>query len=373
MFSTPFDFLLLNPIFQYQQLRLQILKSNIMKRVSFFMVAVIAITFASCTKEIASENVPATSQTDDATAAVATVGANGKMSLSSTKSNYGALIDASAVSDFYTFETGVAASLGLSCLREGLIVPSSHKVKMLSSSYNILLNFSSTGPKPMKFRTDLTQYQTDLRSTIAAMSGTPKIAVIENEESNKSYYNGSATDYANQLRTAIGVMHSYGIQVANGGLTSTGLCYLTWQDYMNRGMTAQANDYKKRMKVGINKEPTKERAAFEQVLIDSFVKMDLDYVNFHWYSSSSADAQGLGETIDYLQRATGKKVITNEMGQYDQDPATLTASVDMCSSYKLPYILWYSGQIGDRSFPLSYNTGLLTTSGVAYQSYIVSH
>ena len=41
--------------------------------------------------------------------------------------------------------------------------------------------------------------------------------------------------------------------------------------------------------------------------------MDLDYVNFHWYSQSAADAQGLGETIAYLQRATGKKVITNEI------------------------------------------------------------
>lgn len=344
-----------------------------MKRVSFFTMAVIAIFFASCTKEMASENVPTTSQTNDATAAVATLGANGKMSLSSTKSNYGAYISTVAASDSYTFETDVATSLGVSCLRKGVVVPSTLQIKTLSSAYNVLLNFGSGGKMPMKFRTDLTQYQADLRSTVAALIGLPKIAVIENEETNKKYFDGTPTEYANQLKAAISVMHSYGIQVANGGLTSTGLCYLTWQDYMNRGMTTQAADYKKRMRVSINSSITKDRAAFEQVLIDSFVKMDLDYVNFHWYSYSSADAQGLGETIDYLQRATGKKVIINEMGQYDQDPATLTATVDMCASYKLPYILWYSGQAGDKAYPLNNSSGILTTTGTGYKNYIATH
>ena len=62
----------------------------------------------------------------------------------------------------------------------------------------------------------------------------PKIAVIENEESNKKYYNGTPADYINQLKAAISVMHSHGIPVTNGGITSTGLKYLVWQDYEPR-------------------------------------------------------------------------------------------------------------------------------------------
>ncbi len=344
-----------------------------MKRVSFFMMAIIVIIFGSCSKELASDNVLTASQTNEATAATTTTTSITKMTLSVNKSNYGALIDASNASDGYTFETGIAASLGLSCLRDVTLVPSSKKVKTLTSAYNVLLNFSGTGVMPMKFRTDISTYQNDLRNTIAALSALPKMAVIENEESNKSYYSGSATDYITQLKAAISVLHSYGVPVTNGGITSTGLKYLVWQDYMNRGMTTEANDYKKRMKVGINSATTKERAAFIKVLIDSFAHMDIDYVNFHWYSNSAADVQGLGETIDYLKRATGKTVITNEIGQYDQDPVTLTSTTQVCKNYSLPFIIWYSGEENGRSFPLNYASGTLTTSGLAYQTFIATN
>ena len=374
MFSPLFVFPLQNPIFQNRQLWLsEILKSNIMKRNCLFLMAIIAITVSSCSKEeLASNDLMTSSQTNAATAET-TTGTVSKLLLLPSGTNYGALIDASDASDSYTFTTNVAATLGLSCLRDVAPVGAAKKVKTLSSQYNILLNFTSTGVMPMKFRTDVTTYQADLRTTINSLSSMPKIAVIENEESNKNYYSASAADYITELKAAITVMHSYGIPVANGGITSTGLNYLVWQDYMNRGMTTQANDFKKRMKVGINSTTTKDRAAFIQVLITNFVTMDIDYVNFHWYSNSAADAQGLGEAIDYLKRATGKTVITNEIGQYDQDPVTLTSTVQMCKNYAFPFVIWYSGDEGGRSYPLQYTNELLTTSGVAYQGFIATH
>ncbi len=98
------------------------------------------------------------------------------------------------------------------------------------------------------------------------------------------------------------------------------------------------------MKIAINAPDTQDRAAFISVLLASYAVMDLDYINFHWRSSSKEDVQGLGETISYLKRVTGKPVITNEIGQYDSDPETLTSTMDICRSYNMPCVLWYSGQ-----------------------------
>ncbi len=143
------------------------------------------------------------------------------------------------MSDPYLFTMNVAGDLGISCIRDKAPVPSAKKVKTLTSGYTILLNFTTNGIMPMKFRTDISTYKNDLRSTINSLSAMPKVAVIENEESNQKYYKGTALEYINQLKAAIEVMHSYNIPVANGGITSVGLKYLVYQDYMSRGMTAK--------------------------------------------------------------------------------------------------------------------------------------
>lgn len=343
-----------------------------MKKITLFAVAFIAITTTSCRKELVTNDLQSsqTSSAENAAGNTLTTSVN-KLPLSKTSTNYGAWIIASLTeTDTYGFVTNVAGDLGLSCIRDITPVPGSKKVKNMLSEYNVLLNFSSVNPKPMKFRTDLTAYKNDLETTLSALNGMPVVAVIENEESNKGYYSGSPYDYINQLKTAITVMHNHGIKVANGGITSTGLKYLVYQDYMSRGMTAQANDYKKRMKIAVNNPDTQERSNFISVLIAAYANMNLDYVNFHWRSQTPGDAQGLGETIDYLKKATGKTVLSNEIGQYDKDPATLTASVQMCTNYNFPYIIWYSGQEDDRSYPLQYANKVLTKTGTAYQAYI---
>ena len=342
-----------------------------MKRVSFFMMASIAIAMTSCTKELASDSVSSSASELAVPGTITTP----KLSLSANTMNYGAWVLSpyeSTDTAGFGFVMDVAGSLGLPCLRDITPVPGVKKVKTLSTQYNVLLNFLSNKPKPMIFRTDTTAYKADLESTLAALCGNPTMAIIENEESNKGYYSGSALDYIKQLKAAITVMHSHGIPVTNGGLTSVGLKYLVYQDYVSRGMTTQANDYKKRMGIAVNNADTKDRGTYESVLISNYAKMNLDYVNFHWRSSTAADAQGLGETIDYLQRATGKKVITTEIGQYDQDPATLTATVNMCKSYNFPYIIWYSGNEDHRSYPLQFDNESLTQTGFTYRDLVAS-
>ncbi len=290
-----------------------------------------------------------------------------------TVARYGALIGAPANVDPYQFTIDVAGAIGLSCIRDKAPVPGTKKVKMLTSGYKVLLNFTTCTTMPMRFRTDLSTYQNDLRNTLSVFTTLPTVAVIENEESNSQFYNGTPLEYVNQLQAAISVMHANHIPVANGGITSVGLEYLVYQDYLSRGMTNQAEDFRQRMNVAINSSFTIDRANFISILLANYAIMDLDYVNFHWRSTSSSDSEGLGETIAYLKRVTGKPVITNEIGQYDQDPATLNASVGMCKSYQLPYVLWYSKTNDSRSFPLQYDTEALTVSGEAYKSFLAAN
>lgn len=343
-----------------------------MKKTFLFIMAAVAITHSGCRKDVAAAGLLTlpTSPTTEMKSATLSSPIT-KISLSKTGSNYGALISTPADADPYSFVTGIAGQLGLSCIRDKATVPGNKKIKTLLSSYNILLNFSSIAAMPMKFRTDVTAYKNDLETTISYLNAMPAVAIIENEESNKLYFNGSPSEYIVQLKTAITVMHAHGIPVTNGGITSTGLKYLVYQDYLNRGMTAQANDYKKRMKIAVNNPDTQERAGFISVLLANYATMDLDYVNFHWRSSLPEDTQGLGETIDYLKRVTGKVVITTEIGQYDTNPQTLTSAIQMCEDYKFPFIIWYSNN-DSRSFPLQYITQVLTNTGLAYQSFIAS-
>ena len=233
-----------------------------MKRSFIFIMAIIAITVSSCRKELGSNDVMAAQSSKSTT----TTTPAPKLALNRTTTNFGALIDSPIDTASYTFNMQVAGELGISCIRYRTPVPSNNKkLQILTSNYNILLNFNSTGTMPMNFRTDLTAYQNDLQNTIAALPALPLLAVIENEESNSIYYKGTAMDYVNQLTTAIKVLHSYNIPVANGGITSIGLNYLVYEDYLNRGMTTQANDFKTRMNVQPKTNFNKTQGAFDSV------------------------------------------------------------------------------------------------------------
>jgi hypothetical protein len=270
------------------------------------------------------------------------------------------------------FQLNVADELGVSCLRSRTIVPGNGKVSILNSNYRILLNFSSDYKGvPIPFVTDLTKYTSDLKNIVSTFTVMPEVAVIENEESNLKYFSGTAKEYLNQLKTAIGVMHSYGIKVANGGVTSVGLCYLVYQDYMNRGMVDEAKDFQKRTHLSIKDPVTQNRAACIDTLLKAYASMNLDYVNFHW-KGSSPDSKSLGEVIAYLKKATHKPVINNELGQLDTDPNTLLTHVQECTNDGLPYIIWYSPdeEKEKKSTPLQHNDQSLTPNGVTYKDYL---
>ena len=340
-------------------------ESNIMKYY-FLTIACIALFFCSCQKEDQEQRLYNSPGSNGAGASAS------QRSLSQTKLvQYGALIDAPGIIGSLDFQVKVADQLNISCLRSRVKVPGRGNVPILNTVYKVLLNFNSnrlgaTSP----FVTNLAKYETDLRDIVSGFTMMPVVAVIENEESNAGYYNGTAREYINQLNKAIAVMHSYGIKVANGGITSTGLNYLVYQDFLNQGKKDSAEQFKSLAHVLPNSLQTQERGAFISTLLQAYAQMDLDYVNFHW-KGESTDTRAFTEVINYLKKVTRKKIISNELGQVDKNPNTLTTYIQKCKEESFPYIVWYSPNESqnEKATPLQHSDASLTTTGIAYQNY----
>ena len=173
-------------------------------------------------------------------------GGSGDPSGPSYKIDYGAFIGAPDGTDDVSFQLNVADQLGISCLRERVTVPllslGNNLVPELNTDYKVLLNFCSqnSGSGLIPFVTDLVLYELNLNTILNTFTVMPKVAVIENEESNRFFYSGTADQYISQLSAAIDVMHARGIKVANGGITSTGLNYLVYQDFLEQGKADSA-------------------------------------------------------------------------------------------------------------------------------------
>ncbi len=340
----------------------------------------LALFFSSCQKEKLSEDIMVNSTSMSSQSATAKAAFGSGIGSPSKLVNYGAFIcPPSTGQGWLGFQQSVASQLGVTSLRGSTLVPGNGNPPMLlSGGYGVLFNFNSNndaeddgGPTP--FVKDLTQYKIDLSNIIALCPVKPLVAVIENEESNRYYYSGSAWDYIKQLNAAIGVMHANGIKVANGGLTSGGLEYLVYQDFMSQGKEDSAKQFQKLTHVTPNSPTTQERGIFVDSLLRAYVQMDIDYVNFHW-KGDSPDTEALQDVINYIRKRLNKPVISNELGQYDKDPNTLLAMVQLCTTYNFPFLTWYSPdeKHGKKATPLQYDNATLTNTGNAYQLFLAN-
>jgi len=344
----------------------------------FFVVLIAAMLFLGCQKAK-----PGNMVLNSTTSAIP----KGEVPAASRKPqqgsvNYGARVLGPDRTTNYDFEIGVAKQLGISCLREAVIVPGKNLDSVLVSElnsrrYKIILNFNSPGKgdKTIPFRTDITQYKQDLNDVLKTFTVMPVVATIENEESNQSFFSGTAQEYINQLDAAIEVMHARGIKVTNGGITKPGLCYLVYQDYLAQNKNDSAQMFLSWSGIRPGQTSVQQRGAFIDTLLQAYTINDVDYVNFHWKGANSDSTQAFNAVINYLTKRTGKPVLSNELGQVDTDPNTLTAHVQVCFNYNFPYIIWFSPdpKYGQADQPLQNSDGTLTPSGYAYKNFIAIH
>lgn len=328
--------------------------------------------------------------------------ANTNTSYSNKKENdfhpvYGALINVQKAPNASELKLKITNELGISYIRESLILSNLREKKLeqshLKTIYTINLGAAvgkAQGGTPTPFTRDYDNYKKRLEEVIRKYK-VYSLIVIENEETNKSYHSGSIDDYINQLKAAITVAHNHNLKIANGGITSRLMTVLVWDDYVSRGMKTQAEDYAnrafppamaKRLHNLVNNSELTQQLKDGKKLIAAYKTLDIDYVNFHWYEPIAArgkggnkdaipDMRALEETVNYLRRATGKEVITNEIGQLNDSPELVTKILQKLYDLKLPYVFWYSGDGGPgKAVALHNPDGSLRPNGIAFRDFI---
>lgn len=345
------------------------------KTVSFFLVLGCISAAVSCKKEttaVETSNTVAASSSENA------------RTRNQTKTNFGSLISGEDGDVRIT----VSSKMGVGYVRDGIMLDSYNgKAPLIddymSNGFKVLLNLNYTSKRPTSYPTDMVKYKSLLQKVLNDYK--PEVAVIENEPINDSYYKGDIQDYINEVKTAVDVCHSYGVKVSDGGLHTGMVCILTYQDYVNRGMQKEADDFGKRaltsqyLKTAQGKGTSKDistKLDKTKQQIDAFKNMDLDFVNFHWYQPTSLSpndntaAQGVVKEIaDYLRRATGKQVLTNEFGQYNQSSALIESMVNEIKAAGLTYGIVFSGNNNSEAKALAKGTQLLS-NGIAYRDAV---
>jgi hypothetical protein len=213
-----------------------------------------------------------------------------------------------------------------------------------------------------------------VRRAIAAYR--PTLLVVENEENAPKFYAGTPEQYADQLRAACEVAHDEGLPCTDGGIQSPSVAVLTYQHYVDTGQAATAASYAARvfgpqmladLATPAGAAAVQAQAERLRTFLDGVASSGADYVNFHWYLE---DAQALGETIDYLEEATGLPAVTNEMGQFDENPAVPERLLRTAFDRGLPFVVWFSID-GLRARALNDPDGALRPNGIAVRELIV--
>ncbi len=217
----------------------------------------------------------------------------------------------------------------------------------------------------------------------------PTVVQVENEEVAAKFFAGTMVQYRNELDAAIAVAHARGLRVTNGGITTNPLSLLVWQDYKSRGLNAEAEDFASRAFADtgdawilrdLRKEPFTRlsrqglQTAWDKAaaLVPLLASSDVDYVNFHWYTD---DDHALREAIEYLRRATGKPVVTTEIGQHNTSAAVVVGHLgEVVEATHLPLVIWFDWD-GDPAKGLHTpgSPGALRPNGEAFKYYVATH
>lgn len=216
---------------------------------------------------------------------------------------------------------------------------------------------------------------------------TTKVVQVENEEVEPRFFAGTMAQYLEELNAAVEVGHARGLPVTNGGITARPVSLLTWQDYRDRGREAQADDFARRAFsrptdrwiqddllrkpfTGLRRQALQTAWDKAKELIPAFRRSQMDYVNFHWYID---DDSALREVVAYLRRATGKTVVTTEIGQHNTLPGVVTGHLTTTiEQLRLPLVVWFDRD-GEPALGLHDAPGVLRDNGRAFRSFVDTH
>ncbi|QEC69506.1 hypothetical protein FRZ67_20185 [Panacibacter ginsenosidivorans] len=290
----------------------------------------------------------------------------------------------------------ISNELGVSYVRNSIILDGYNGRSPVLEDFSnagvkVLLNLnnksSSSGAHP--FPTDMVKYKKSLANVLDSYH--PEVAVIENEPANEGYYTGPIENYFTELRAAIDVCKARGIKVSDGALHIGMVLICVYQDYVSQGQQKKADDFASRSGMSSSYIKTAKGNGSADLnakltkckkMIAAYKNMALDYVNFHWYEpmgdnaskNTSTSAKGVAkEVADYLRKATGKNVLTNEFGQTNKTSSLIASQVNEFRLAGLSYAIDYSnaGSGGGGIGGVALHQGItLQPNGIAYRNAI---
>ncbi len=269
----------------------------------------------------------------------------------------------------------VAKELGVAYLRPDSVFveggPAACRVcdAARSAGLKLVLTVRNNGPQATTPPADLERYQRAVADVVERYR--PEILVVENEENSALFYRGTPEAYASQLRAACEAAHRKGIRCTNGGLVSALVALLVYDDYLSNGEGRRARAFASRVFSPRERQLLGGARAREQVrkgkaLLASYRAAGADYVNFHWYIG---DPGALEEAVAYLKARTGLPVITNEVGQFTDDPEQTRTVMAKIVELGLPVAVWF-GLDGPRARGLVDPDGRLRPTGEAFQQFL---
>jgi len=225
------------------------------------------------------------------------------------------------------------------------------------------------GLSPSAPPSDLAAFQRTLGDILDKYK--PAVLVVENEENSAIFYTGSPEQYGAELKAACDIAHGRGVKCTNGGLVSALVALLAWDHYVAAGDAAGAQDFASKAF-----DPSQQRLldtpqARAQIdkgkaLLGVYKAAGIDYLNFHWYI---ADTAALDKSVAYLQAQAGLPIITNEVGQFTDDPNQTKAVMQALVGLKIPIAVWF-GLDGPKAKGLMDTNGALRPTGQAFKDFI---
>lgn len=286
----------------------------------------------------------------------------------------------------------VARELGVTYVRDAVIMQNwkgddPRADRYLAAGFKLILNVN-WGPAGNKgsipFPKDTNTYKEILSQILDKYH--PELVVVENEEIIKKYHSGPIEDYINELTAAVGVAHSKGLKVTNGGLTNRDLALLVYNHFKDQGSRKDADDFARRcIKPGLlqpDNAEANQMVSDAQKLVNAYRTLPLDYVNIHIYEPIKNMTGGIDESaqnitpgaitaiIRYIETVTGKKTITNESGTRTSSPAVVTQMLQAFVDAKMDYIVWFSGDATGGAIALQDEQGELRPNGEAFRKFV---
>jgi len=232
----------------------------------------------------------------------------------------------------------------------------------------LVLTVRNQGPGATAPPRDLAAYRSRLGQVLDRTR--PALLVVENEENSGLFYSGTPEQYGAELAAACEVAHQKGILCTNGGLVSTLVALLVHDHYLQTGQAAKAQSFASRAFPAEQRRRLASGAAREQIrkgqaLLRTYRAAGADLVNFHWYV---ADTEALEEAVTFLRSQTGLPALTNEVGQWDDDPGWTTTVMSKIVALELPVAVWF-GLDGPKARGLVNADGSLRPTGEAFARF----